>query len=44
VSAMAIEAITYSPVGDAIYRAVTAGTPGAVVAPLEFPKPPGPPA
>ena len=35
------EAIVYSPVGDAIYAWVTAGTPGASVAPLEFgPMPP----
>jgi hypothetical protein len=30
------EAIVYSPLGDAIYSWVTAGTPGATVAPLEF--------
>lgn len=30
------EAIVYSPIGDAIYGWVTAGTPGAAVAPLEF--------
>lgn len=34
------EAITYSPVGGAIYRAVTAGSPGATVPPLEFAAPP----
>ncbi|MBS0478481.1 MAG: hypothetical protein JSR79_04190 [Proteobacteria bacterium] len=34
------EAVTYSPVGMAIYRAVTAGSPGANVAPLDFPPPP----
>ena len=35
------EAIVYSPVGDAIYAWVTAGMPGASVAPLEFgPMPP----
>lgn len=40
-STLLIEAITYSPVGGPIYRAVTAGSPGAAVAPLEFPPPPG---
>jgi len=35
-----IEAITYSPLGGAIYRGITAGSPGASVAPLEFPPPP----
>ncbi|MEP6785449.1 MAG: hypothetical protein ABI898_06860 [Sphingomonadales bacterium] len=45
-----IEAITFSPVGNALYRAATAGTPGASIAPLEFPPSPltplrtGPPA
>ena len=34
------EAVARSPVGDAIYRAVTAGTPGADVAPMAFGKPP----
>jgi len=37
------QAITYSPAGDAIYRAVTAGSPGAAVAPLEFAPPPAGP-
>lgn len=37
------EAITYSPVGEALYQAVVAGSPGAAVAPLDFPPPPGPP-
>ena len=37
------EAITYSPAGAALYAAVTAGSPGAAVAPLAFPAPPGPP-
>lgn len=36
-------AITYSPLGDSLYRAVTAGYPGAAAAPLAFPPPPGPP-
>ncbi|MCW5761380.1 MAG: hypothetical protein KIS90_16540, partial [Phenylobacterium sp.] len=35
-SVVAVEAITYSPVGAALYRAVTAGSPGAAVAPLDF--------
>jgi hypothetical protein len=35
-----IEAITYSPVGTALYRVVTAGSPGASVAPLDFAPPP----
>lgn len=35
------EAITYSPVGTALYRVVTAGSPGASVAPLDFAPPPG---
>lgn len=35
-----IEAISYSPVGTALYRAATAGSPGAEVPALEFPPPP----
>lgn len=35
-----IEAITYSGVGHALYRGVTAGSPGAAVPPLEFAPPP----
>ena len=35
-----IEALTYSPVGTRIYAAVTNGSPGASVAPLEFGSPP----
>lgn len=34
------EVITYSPAGQVLYRAVTAGSPGADVAPLDFPAPP----
>jgi len=34
------EAITYSPVGQALYRGVTAGSPGAAVPSLQFPPPP----
>jgi hypothetical protein len=37
------EAITYSPVGLALYRTVAAGSKGATVAPLEFGRPPGAP-
>ena len=37
------EAITYSPVGTALYRAVTADSAGAAVAPLEFAAPPAGP-
>lgn len=39
-STLLTEALTYSPVGQAIYRGVTAGSPGAEVAPLAFPPPP----
>lgn len=35
-----IEAITYSPVGTAIYRVVAQGSPGAAVPPLAFAPPP----
>lgn len=35
-----VEAITYSPVGTAIYEAVTAGSPGAAMPPLDFAPPP----
>src|SRR5436190_6217700 len=34
------EAITYSPVGAALYRVVTNGSPGASVPPLDFAPPP----
>ena len=34
-----IEALTYSSVGQLLYRLVTAGSPGAEVAPLGFPPP-----
>jgi hypothetical protein len=40
---LAVQAITYSPVGTTLYEAVTAGSPGASVDPLAFPAPPGPP-
>jgi len=44
-SVVVTEAITFSPMGDSLYRAVTAGTAGAAIAPLAFPAPPsGPPA
>ena len=42
-SLLLTEAITYSPVGDALYRAVTAGSPGASVPPLDFAAPPAGP-
>ena len=42
-SVLLTEAITYSPVGSAIYGAVVAGSPGVAVAPLEFPPPPAGP-
>lgn len=38
------EAITYSPVGIAIYDVVVKGSPGESVAPLDFGKPPTGPA
>jgi hypothetical protein len=34
------EAITYSPAGTALYAAVTRGSPGAEIAPLDFAAPP----
>lgn len=34
---LAIDAVTFSPLGIALYQAVTAGTPGAAIAPLTFP-------
>lgn len=38
---LAVEAITYSPLGDAIFAWAVKGTPGAALAPLEFgPMPP----
>ena len=37
------EAISYSPVGLALYDWVTTGSPGAAVAPLDFPPPPAGP-
>lgn len=37
------EAITYGPAGPALYEAVTRGTPGADVPPLEYPPPPAGP-
>jgi hypothetical protein len=39
-SLLLVEGITYSPVGSALYREVTAGSPGATVAPLVFAPPP----
>jgi hypothetical protein len=40
---LAIEGITYSGVGQALYRGVTADSPGAKVPPLEFAAPPAGP-
>ncbi len=37
---VAIELVTYSPIGLVLYETVTAGTPGAAIAPLAFPPPP----
>lgn len=37
------DAVTYSPVGTAIYQAIVAGSPGEAVPALAFPPPPGPP-
>lgn len=42
-SFLMIEALTYSPAGTRIYAAVTDGSPGASVAPLEFGSPPSGP-
>lgn len=36
-TAIVVEALTYSSTGSALYAAVTAGTPGAAHAPLSFP-------
>lgn len=40
---VAIEAISYSRVGEALYRIVTVDSAGAAVAPLQFPPPPAGP-
>lgn len=39
-SLLLTEVIAYGPLGPPLYRAVTAGSPGAKVAPLDFPPPP----
>lgn len=36
-STVLTDAIAYSPVGTALYRAATAGSPGAALSPLEYP-------
>lgn len=38
-----VELITFSPMGDRLYAAATAGSPGASIPGLAFPPPPGPP-
>ena len=38
-----IELVAYSPIGGALYGAVTRGSPGAAVAGLEFAPPPAGP-
>jgi hypothetical protein len=38
---IAVEVVTYSPLGDALYAAATEGTPGAARAGLAFAPPPG---
>jgi hypothetical protein len=38
-----VEAITYSPLGTALYNVAAAGSPGAAVPPLAFPPPPAGP-
>jgi len=43
VAFVAIEAISYSSVGQGLYRTVTLDSPGASVAPLQFPPPPAGP-
>jgi hypothetical protein len=40
-SVLLVEAITYSPIGAALYQAAVAGSAGAAVPPLDFPPPPG---
>ncbi|HTK79512.1 MAG TPA: hypothetical protein VL286_03645 [Rhizomicrobium sp.] len=42
-SFLAIEAVTYSSFGDAVYRTITADSPGAKVPPLQFAPPPAGP-
>lgn len=37
---VAAQVVAFGPAGNAIYRAVTAGSPGAAVSPLAFPPPP----
>jgi hypothetical protein len=42
-SALLTNAIVFGPLGAPIYRAVAAGSPGALIAPSEFPPPPNGP-
>ena len=39
-STVLVEVVTYGPLGPPIYRAVTAGSPGARIDPLAYPPPP----
>lgn len=43
VTVLLVEVITFGPIGDSLYKTLTAGTPGAGVPGLAFPPPPGPP-
>ena len=42
-SVAVVELVTYGPLGIGLYDAVTSGSPGAAVAPLDYPPPPAGP-